>query len=83
MWGVQQHLHNTWAVAKADNCIYTLCQYSHVTNNDYLKHFDLQVTVLETFGGELPKYPLLVKQKLIEAGARDPNNASDPEQKRA
>ena len=30
---------------------------------------------METFGGELPKHPLLVKQNLFEAGLIGPNYA--------
>ena len=43
----------------------------------------MQVAVLETFGGELPKHSLLVKKNLIEAGVCEPNYASDLERKRA
>ena len=83
MCGVHQHLQNTWALVKADKCLYTLCQRSHVTNDNQLKHFDSQVTVLETFGGILPNNPLIVDQNLIKAGVRNPNYASDSERKRA
>ena len=57
---------------------------SVVTSPDeYLKQFDSQVTVLETFGVELPKHLLLVKLKPIKAVVLDTKNVSDPEQKRA
>ena len=36
---------------------------------------------METFGGELPKHPLLVKQNLIEVGVCETNYALDSDQK--
>ena len=69
-------------MVKADKCIYTLWQSIHITNDDYLKLFDSQVTVLETFGGGVPKHPLLVKHKSVVAGVRDPNYSLGSYQKR-
>ena len=80
MCGAQQHLQNMWATVKEYKGLYTIWQHSHVTNDEYLKSFDSQVTILEIFDGELPNNPLLFKQKLIEAGVRNPNNASDLDQ---
>ena len=40
MFGVQQHLQNTWDMVKSDKCIYNLWQRSHATNSDYIKNFD-------------------------------------------
>ena len=69
-----------WATVKEYKGLYTIWQHSHVTNDEYLKSFDSQVTILEIFDGELPNNPLLFKQKLIEAGVSNPNNASDLDQ---
>ena len=68
---------------KLEKCLYTIWKRRQVTNNEYLKHFDSKVTILETFGGELPNHPLLAKKNLIEAGVNNPNYASESEQKRA
>ena len=80
MCGAQQHLQNMWATVKEYKGLYTIWQHSHVINDEYLKSFNSQVTILEIFDGELPNNPLLFKQKLIEAGVSNPNNASDLDQ---
>ena len=55
MRGIKKHLQNTWAPA-------------NMPNNEYLKLFNAQVTVLETLGGPLPIHPALVIKKLGTLG---------------
>ena len=74
MCGVEQHLQMTWVTVKVNRSLFTLWQRNSLTNDNYLKLFGSQVTVLTTCRGKLLLHLVLVMVKLLANRCTDTNN---------
>ena len=78
MCGVEEHLQDTWVMAKADRALFSFWQRPGVSTDEYATQFDAFVTVIDKIGGTIPLHPHLLKKKLREAG-HDEGYATKPE----
>ena len=55
--GVEAYLKVTWAMMKANKCLYTFFHKRNTTNNDYMEYFEAYIMLIELFGVKTSIHP--------------------------
>ena len=79
MCGVEDHLQDTWELAKEEKNLHTFWKNPNTVNDNYKTQFEEFVIVLESYGVCVTIQPALLSEKMKTMHATDAENPGETE----